>query len=742
MDLSSALAAFFEEARDQCQVLEDALLDAEQSPPDAETFNRMFRAAHTIKGSAGLFALDATVRFTHHVENVLDRLRDSEINLSLDLVTLLLACNDHIGRLLQEATDPAQATQDLPEGAALVERLQAFSQAAPPARPSEPTGGEALSSSTSMADVGSGHDSVANSAWHISIRFAADVLQNGMDPGSFLRYLKTLGRLRQVVPMLQEFPAAASFDPELCYLGLEIDLETQADRETIEGTFEFVRDDSTLFVLSPRAAIEDYARLLDQLPETDQQLLDCWLAMGTLSADECHLLQPVQAVFEAEHAPPALSGAAPLASPEDKHKAGKRSASEGVYIRVEANKLDTLINKVGELVIAAAATNMLAELRHDAELSEMVTGINTLVGDIRDGALKMRMVPIGEVFNRFPRVVRDTAQALGKLIALDIEGAETEIDKSMIDKIADPLMHLVRNSLDHGIEAPAVRGQRGKPETGTVSLTAYHDSGSVVIEIGDDGGGINRQKVLERAVQRGIVRPDQELSAREIHMLIFEPGFSTAETVTNLSGRGVGMDVVRRNIEALRGSVEIDSEQGVGTVITLRLPLTLAIIDGFRVAVGDSSLVVPLEMVIECVDMPRDETAGGARQINVRGEWIPYVSLRELFQIPGADPDLQYVVVVQWGHERAGLVVDCLYGELQVVVKPLGMLFRAIRGLSGSTILGNGDLALILDVPQLIQVAGQKERHLLGQQVSARGGFAPTPVHPAAVLNQNPERLQ
>jgi len=348
------------------------------------------------------------------------------------------------------------------------------------------------------------------------------------------------------------------------------------------------------------------------------------------------------------------------------------------------------------------------------------------VEQIRDRALSLRMVEIGETFSRFHRVVRDVSQELGKDIELVITGAETELDKTVVEKISDPLTHLVRNSMDHGIESTEERLARGKSPRGRVSLNAYHESGSIVIEVGDDGGGLNRDKIFAKALEKGLVAQGQTLSDREVFNLIFEPGFSTAAQVTNLSGRGVGMDVVRRNIATLRGSTEIESKEGLGTTIRIRLPLTLAIIDGFLIQVGDSAFVVPLDMVHECLELPTDQKQldgeSNSHYLALRGEALPYLRLRQLLQVEGETSTRENVVVVQSGGRRAGLVVDRLLGEFQTVIKPLGQMFRHLRGISGSTILGTGEVALILDVPSLVQHATERENQALAAPPVREGG--------------------
>ncbi|SOO31584.1 Chemotaxis protein CheA (fragment) [Xanthomonas citri pv. fuscans] len=369
-------------------------------------------------------------------------------------------------------------------------------------------------------------------------------------------------------------------------------------------------------------------------------------------------------------------------------------------IRVDADKLDRMIDLVGELIIAVSSTNANAQRTGDAQLLESASILAGLVEDVRESALQLRMVKIGGTFSRFQRVVHDVARELGKDIALAVAGEDTELDKSVVEKIGDPLTHLVRNAMDHGIEPADVRVARGKPARGTVGLNAYHDSGSIVIQITDDGGGLNRDRILAKALERGLIEPGRQLSDRDVFAMIFEPGFSTAEKVTNLSGRGVGMDVVKRNITALRGTVEIDSATGVGTTISVRLPLTLAIINGFQVGVGKSVFVVPLDVVEECVEFTPDYASD---YIDLRGSVLPYVRLRELFALGGKTPSRESIVVIRQGAQRFGLVVDTLLGEWQTVIKPLSKVFAQVKGISGSSILGSGDVALILDVPSLIQ---------------------------------------
>jgi two-component system chemotaxis sensor kinase CheA len=736
INIDQALQTFIAEARELLQDMEDSLLRLESDPHDADTIGAVFRAAHTIKGSAGLFGLDPVVSFTHIVENVLDRMRDGSVAIDGELVAVLLESCDHMLHLVNVVADQGGQLDDatLARESGLRTRLQAY-QGVAGARASSPHAALAVEAENPLQSSGGGLVGADN--WHISLRFGADVLRNGMDPLSFLRYLATLGEIVSITTLPDAMPNAAEMDAESCYLGFEIDFKSDADKATIAGVFEFARDGSIVHILPPHSKVAEYVQLIRTLPESEKRLGDILVATGALTQQE------LEDGLSAQQACPRPDGStAPLgeilveqrsveqevvqAALEKQTQSRDAKSKENRYVRVHADKLDELINLVGELVIAGAGANLLAQRASDGALKEATSVMSRLVEEIRDGALRLRMVPIGDTFNRFQRVVRDVSKELGKDIDLAISGADAELDKTVVEKIGDPLMHLVRNAMDHGIESAERRMAAGKPAQGTLKLNAYHDSGSIVIEIADDGGGLNRDRILAKAIEKGIVSPNQNLSDQEVYNLIFEAGFSTAETVTNLSGRGVGMDVVKRNIAALRGTVDLDSIEGKGTTVRIRLPLTLAIIDGFLVGVGKSAYVVPLDMVLECVELTEAERQATRERsyLNLRGEVLPFVLLREHFEVEGAGARRENVVVVQYAGQKAGLVVDELMGEFQTVIKPLGKIFSNLRGISGSTILGSGEVALILDVPSLVQQAVTRET----QQVSRQQAHSPATV--------------
>lgn len=722
MSFDPAIQSYVAESRELLEVMEQSLLTLEVGGGGPDLIHAIFRAAHTIKGTGGIFGFDAIVAFTHDVESVLDRVREGRVAVDGDLIALLLRCCDHIGSLIDpvtqgEALDPAQVAQ----GAELLERLAHYLGARPaqsqPAASTLPTPvpepvAEPLGDPVSSADH-----------WHISLRFGRDVLRNGMDPLSFLRYLGQLGDLIDVVTLIDAIPEPSEMDPETCYLGFELSLRSQAEREQIDGAFEFVRDDCAIRILPPHSKVSQYIGLIEELPEDTMRLGEILVRTKALTQAELdwslNLQQAESRTTEGSGDPhrhlgeilveEAVVPANVVSAALDKQQQVKeRKASESRFIRVDAEKLEQLINLVGELVIAGANTQLLAQQAGAAAVIESSANLFRLVEELRNSALGLQMVQIGSTFQRFQRVVRDVGKEMGKAVDLVISGGDTELDKSVVEQIGDPLMHLIRNALDHGIESADARRDAGKPERAEVRLNAYHESGSIVIEVSDDGRGLDRDKILKKAISRGLVTSNQaqNLSDSEAYSLIFEPGFSTADTISNLSGRGVGMDVVKRNVEALRGQVQLESQLGTGTTVRIRLPLTLAIIDGFLVGLGNARYVIPMDMLVECLEHSDADHQQVDRQgyLNVRGKVLPVLRLADVF---GVERDTsarrESIVVVRFGDLRAGLVVDELLGEFQTVIKPLGALFSHLTPIGGSTILGSGEVALILDIPGLLQ---------------------------------------
>jgi two-component system chemotaxis sensor kinase CheA len=616
--MDEVLSVFSVEAREQLEAMEAGLMQIEQGDHDAETLNAVFRAAHTIKGGAGVVEIHAVERFTHVLENVLDRLRNGEIQVSGEMISALLAGCDHIGALLGLiATGSVEPDDELKRaGDAIADSLRPF------------LGGDAAAD-TSLPETDGANiersegDGATNDCWHISVRFGRGVLKNGMDPLAFLRYLLNLGEIAHITTLTDALPPADEMDPELCYLGFEISFRSHATKEAIERVFDFCRDDCDLHILPPNSKVEEFLELIEGLPEETMRLGEILVKSGALTQEELETglrRQSSEKVGAEDTATPPLgniliqqNSVQPEiveAAAAKQKSVSEKKAAEASLIRIHADKLDQLIDLVGELVIAGASANLLARKSGEGTLVEATSVLSRLVESIRDSALQLRMVQIGETFNRFHRVARDVSKELNKEIELVINGAETELDKSVVEKIGDPLMHLVRNAMDHGIESAAVRAAAGKPVKGRVELNAFHDSGSIVIEVVDDGGGLNKDRIQAKAIEKGVIQAGESLSDQEVVNLIFEPGFSTVEKVTNLSGRGVGMDVVRKNITALRGSVDVKTEPGAGSRFTIRLPLTLAIIDGFLTGVGRASYPARSALLerpaIHCPDVSGD----------------------------------------------------------------------------------------------------------------------------------------
>jgi len=735
MNFDAAIQSYIAESRELLDTMEQSLMALENGGGDDDLIHAIFRAAHTIKGTGGIFGFDPIVHFTHDVESLLDRLRGGLLALDGDIVALLLRSCDHIRSLLEPVTAGEALDADLVEqGRALLGGLARYlghgdgperaASADVPVPVEEPTA-EPVGGGTASADH-----------WHISLRFGRDVLRNGMDPLSFLRYLAQLGELVDVATLTDALPEAPEMDPESCYLGFEIGLRSGAEREQIEGAFEFVRDDCAIRILPPHSKVSEYIQLIQDLPEDTVRLGEILVGSKALTQVELDWglklqvdEERVAAAGGAEHhrllgeilVEEAVVPAKVVSAALDKQQQIKeRKASENRFIRVEAEKLDQLVDLVGELVIAGANTQLLAHQAGAVEVIESAANLFRLVEELRNRALGLQMVQIGSTLQRFQRVVRDVGKELGKQVELYISGGETELDKSVIEQIGDPLMHLVRNALDHGIEPAAERLVKGKPEKARVELNAYHESGSIVIEVTDDGRGLDRDKILAKAVSRGLVGPGQNLPDGEVYNLIFEPGFSTADSISNLSGRGVGMDVVRRNVEALRGHVQLHSQLGSGTTVRIRLPLTLAIIDGFLVGLGPARYVIPMDMLVECLEHSGEDRAKAIREgyLNVRGKVLPILRLSEVLGVETQRVRRESVVVVRFGELTAGLVVDELLGEFQTVIKPLGALFGHLAPIGGSTILGSGEVALIIDVPGLLRRVQQHQHSQHGQTVS------------------------
>lgn len=656
--------AYREEAAELLTLLESSLLELEQRPQDEELVASVFRSLHTIKGSGAMFGFDTIAGFTHEVETVFDLVRDGVVPVTAELIGVTLAARDHIQRLLASTDGEAQRLSD--EGAQILERLrQEASVPAPQAAPAAPGCGADFQPAAASTD---GEPVV----WHIRFEPDADLMANGTNPLLLLNELRELGQLN-VIAHLDRVPALDKMVAGQCYVWWEMDLTTAAGENAIRDVFIFVEDRA-------RISIEQVAPVAG--PETP--------ALAAPAEED------------------ARGGAREPKAAEDRRYGMTASAT----LRVPAAKLDQLVNVVGELVTVRARLSAYAAGREDAEITGIAEEVERLTEMLRENTMNIRMVPIGETFSRFKRLVRDLSGGLGKRVELVTEGNETELDKTVIEQLGDPLVHLVRNAVDHGIESPETRTACGKPPVGVIRLSASHAGAFVLIRLSDDGAGLNRAAIRARAVERGLIAPDAVLPDAEIDALIFAPGLSTASQVSELSGRGVGMDVVHRSLDALRGTLSVASTPGQGTTVTLRIPLTLAIIEGLLVEAGGQHFVVPLANVSECIEIVRSPASRGGRAslVTVRDEQVPYVALRNRFGLAGEPPPIEQVIIAETEHGRFGFVVDRVLGDHHAVVKKLGHLYRHVEEISGATILGDGTLALVLDVVRLAAAAVRENR--------------------------------
>ena len=664
-------AAFRIEAGELLDTTEQALLDLTHKLDSRDLIDTVFRGMHTLKGSGAMFGFDALAGFTHHCESAFDRIRKGQVKATAELVAVTLSAMDHMRALVDSDGSDLDAAS-----AAILERLQAA------------IGTSAAAANTAGVPTESGGnedvDAPHGGPWHVHFRLPVEAMANGTNPLILLDELRDLGAT-QVAALTQDIPALDELDPVQCHIAWDIDLPGTVSRDAIEDVFIFVMDEMELI-------IEQRGEVL-----------------------------PAEIDGAADAVTPETGFAAvPQTLAASAEPAGNRPAKAAVEsVRVPAERLDLLMDRVGELVIvqsrlAQLASGGISGAAGELALRSISEEVERLANELRDTMMVLRMVPIASLFGRFRRLVHDLARETGKTIDLVTDGESTEIDKTVSERLADPIVHLIRNACDHGLEPEEERLAAGKPPAGQIRLSARQTGGEVLITIEDDGRGISRERVRAKAEANGLVQAGQVLSDSELLQMIFEPGFSTAAQVTNLSGRGVGMDVVKRTIEGLRGQIDMTSEPGKGSIITLRIPLTLAIIDGLLVRVGSGSYVIPLSAVEECLELSLEEDirSRGRSMIQLRERLVPFLRLRELFNT-GTRPDaFQKIVVITTGGERVGLVVDQIIGSHQTVIKSMSSLHRSIPSFSGATILGDGGVALILDVVQLVALGQNREERL------------------------------
>ncbi len=696
---------FQEEVAENLSELDGALLELEKTPDDRDLVNRVFRAVHTLKGACDMFGLTQVVGLAHDLESLFDHVRGGWRRVGKDLLDAAFAAKDRFAAMLAEGADPADA-DDPALRARLKELLRTPDMPDEGAATPAATGatGDPAGASATGADVpaaGGGPGGVRS--WRVFQAPADPGRQGRTDPLALLDELRAMGEAR-VRCDLSRVPDLADLDPEDCFLGFEVVLTADAaaipDANALRDVFLFLENQADVEITPCDGRFP--APLPAALP-TPAAVPD-WPDVAASKA------APAPGPAAATPARPAQAQVAPQAAPRpepapaEARKAAPAKKESMQSLRVDAAKLDDLVNLVGELVIAQARLTQLAMgLGHPA-LTGVAEEIERLSNELRDNTLGIRMLPIGTTFSRFRRLVRDLSSEMRKSIELVTEGGETELDKTVIEQLGDPLVHLLRNSIDHGIEPPAERLAAGKPEAGTIVLAAEQAGGEVILSITDDGRGMDAERIRAKAEEKGLVAPDARLTESEIFNLIFLPGFSTAEKITNVSGRGVGMDVVKRSMDSLRGKIDVHSALGQGSRITIKLPLTLAIIDGLQIKAGDDQYIIPLSLVEECVELPRQprDASGRGRTIQLRGEIVPYIRLREAFGLRGEAPAIEQVVVTRFEGERAGIAVDQVMGQQQTVIKSLGSYIGSVAGISGATINGDGTMSLILDVPTLV----------------------------------------
>lgn len=698
LDMDQLRKVFYEECRENLEVLENQLVSMDPESVDLETINTIFRAAHSIKGGGATFDLLDISEFTHLMEAFLDEAREGRRQLDHQIIDLLLKGSDCINDMLvAHETGTEHNTAMRTELMAKFEQL--LSDAEAQTKASEPP----------IAEMGEAVLDDGISDWLIQFIPHKDIFFSGNDPVRIIKELRELGTYSTVVCHTESLPDLDTIEPEMCFLSWRITLDGAVKREHINEVFEWVEDECDLIItrqiqgapLAMPSPIEvspaDASPALEQT--TEQNLLPSSETM--VAPEPAATLDPTPAVK------PALK-----VDKKDRTPAQTKSDTSVSSIRVDIEKVDNLINLVGELVITQS---MLTELGTDFtadKIERLQAGLDQLLQntkELQDSVLNIRMLPISFAFNRFPRLVRDLSGKLGKKVQLNVQGEHTELDKTVLERIADPLVHLVRNAIDHGLEMPDERAEHNKSEVGNIDLNAYHQGGAIVIEVADDGAGLNKERIWQKAVDKGILGTDSQLdefSDNYIFNLIFAPGFSTAEQVSDISGRGVGMDVVKRNIEGLGGQIDVVSKSGKGSRFTISLPLTLAILDGQLVKVADQVFVIPLITIIESIQIQSERVkiaSGGIELYRLRDENIPIMRLHEEFEL-GTSGSLagRLLCFVEAGGNKVGLLLDELLGQQQVVIKSLESNYTKVPGFSGATILGDGSVSLILDIQGII----------------------------------------
>ncbi|MBZ4201694.1 MAG: chemotaxis protein CheA [Methylovulum sp.] len=722
IDMSQFHQVFFEECFEGLEAMEAGLLNLNIDDIDPEVINTIFRGAHSIKGGSGTFGFNNVADFTHIMETLLDEMRDGRRQVTQIAINILLGSVDCLREMIssiqnEEEVDESRVAQHTAD---LDNELNGLAESTPP--PSHKANVETIITETSelVSNTSEASDTNEETGWKIAFCPYLDLLKTGNDPVRMFRELSELGELTSLAN-IQDVASLFEMDPEECNISWDLKVMGDIPLDEIEEIFNWVEGDCELDIqpIATKPAKKTAPPISEVAPEDEPEE-----AIETLAKEASQPTQPEIIVEQPEISkeiepiakPPTTATKEPNKKIQLDSDQSKLIVQVASSIRVDTLKIDALINMVGEVVITQSMLGLVGENFTMDKVDQLKKGLAQLerhTRDLQQSVMNVRMLPISFVFSRFPRLVHDISSKLGKKIELKLVGENTEIDKSVVELINDPLVHLIRNSLDHGIEMPANRIAAGKPETGTIELKAYHRGGHIVIEIIDDGHGMDRNKLIAKAVEKGLIDDTTVLTDKQAYELIFLPGFSTAEKLTDISGRGVGMDVVRRNIEALGGNIEISSELGHGTTIAIHLPLTLAILDGQSVAVGDETYIVPLVSIIESINITEkmlNKVAGKGETFRLRNQYIPIIRMHKIFNVqPSTKSKMgEGVIVVAEGQGvLCGLFVDDLLGQQQVVIKSLEANYRRVDGVSGATILGDGSVALILDVPGLVRFSNR-----------------------------------
>lgn len=715
-DSDEFISIFLSEANEIVEGLENDLVLLEDNKSDEDLLNKIFRSAHTLKSSAGTVGFTTMSELNHVAENLLEKVRSGKLDVTPQMITVLLEFLDTVKLMLQNIVDGKSETEGVTNIDSLKAKIKAIADgndvstaaAAPKASPEpkkeEPKKEEAKATETKPEEkkeytkAESSSASGGENSFHIEMGFKATIFDNGIDPLMFLNDLRAIGTISNLKIECNSLPTILNLeDPYVCYTQFSLDFETNAPEEQVQNIFLFVIDDNDINIINTKAEIKDDEEA-NKAPEAKEE------QPAKEEAKEETASKP-----EEKPAETAAAASKPAAAPKTGTKVQAPST-----VRVDTRKLDSLMNLIGELVIAQSRIMQLTQsLDIDNGLKEAVSSMDRTSRQIQEEVMNIRMMPIGPIFTQFHRYVRDLNLELNKEVKLVLKGETTEIDKNMLEQLSDPLKHIIRNSMDHGIEkTKEERIARGKPEYGTITMSAAHQEGHVVIEVSDDGNGLNKEKIFNKAVEKGLLSKDGKYSDIEIYRTIFSPGLSTAEKITDISGRGVGMDVVRANVEKMKGKIEIKSAEGQGSTFIIKLPLTLAIIEGITFALGKQIYIMPLISIIEQIKVKNEQVKpfeGKGEMIKIRDEYLPLIRLHKVFEIDTQVENIDdgIVVVVEAGYRKCAIFVDELLDQQQVVIKSLDSAFSKHAGIAGGTILGDGRIALIIDIQGLVNMSLQ-----------------------------------